>query len=67
MARKRVTSLRISDYTAAQIVQLGDKLQSSQSEIILLAIDRMYRQEFGRGTNPLHQEDAQPSDDTSSR
>jgi hypothetical protein len=53
--RKRVTSLRISEYTAAQVHQLGDILQASQSEIIMLAIDRMYRQEFGK-RNPTKQE-----------
>lgn len=51
MARKRVTSLRISEYTAEQIHQLGKLLQASQSEILMLAVDRMYRSEIGG--NPM--------------
>lgn len=53
---KRLTSLRITDYTTAQIQQLRARIGANQTEIVALAIDRMYRQEFGNGINPMKQE-----------
>lgn len=53
---KRLTSLRISDYTTAQIEQLTDRINANQSEIIMLAVDRMYRDEFGK-RNPMKEID----------
>lgn len=53
---KRLTSLRITDYTTAQIQQLRARIGANQTEIVALAIDRMYRQEFGNGINPMQQE-----------
>jgi len=53
---KRLTSLRISDYTTAEIRWLQDRIGANQSEIIMLAVARMYRQENGP-KNPMAQEE----------
>lgn len=56
---KKLTSLRISEYTEAQVHQLAERLDCTHSELMAMAIDRMYRDEFGRGINPLPPEQYQ--------
>lgn len=51
---KRLTSIRISDYTTAQLHQLSDLYETNQSDLIMLAVDRMYRDTIGG--NPLRKE-----------
>lgn len=55
---KRLTSLRISDYTTEQVQQLAALYQASQAEVFAMAIARMYRQDIGG--NPLKK--AQPDE-----
>lgn len=55
---KRITSIRLSDYTTAQIDQLAALCGTNQSETIMLAVDRMYRQEISG--NPLEKEKKLP-------
>lgn len=51
---KRLTSIRISDYTTAQLRQLADLYETNQSDILTMAISRMYRQDIGG--NPIEKE-----------
>lgn len=53
---KKLTSLRISEYTKAQIGKMTERFECNQTELIALAVDRMFREEFGRGVNPLSPE-----------
>ena len=45
MAKKQI-SIRISDITAKHIAALAEKTGMTQTEIISVAIDRMYREEI---------------------
>ena len=46
MTTKRTTSFRLSDMTKAQIEELLIALGVSRTELLSLAIDRMYQQEI---------------------
>lgn len=59
---KRLTSIRISDYTTAQLHQLAALYETNQSDLIMLAIDRMYRDAIGG--NPLKKEEAEKNGKT---
>lgn len=48
---KRLTSIRISDYTTAQLHQLAALYETNQSDVMTMAVSRMYRQDIGG--NPL--------------
>ena len=43
---KRTTSFKLSDMTLRQIKELQDGLRMSQTELLAIAIDRMYREEI---------------------
>lgn len=43
---KRTTSYKLSDMTLRQIKDLQDGLRMSQTELLAIAIDRMYREEI---------------------
>lgn len=43
---KRTTSFKLSDMTLRQIKELQDSLRMSQTELLAIAIDRMYREEI---------------------
>ena len=43
---KRTTSYKLSDMTLRQIKELQDGLRMSQTELLAIAIDRMYREEI---------------------
>jgi predicted transcriptional regulator len=43
---KRTTSFKLSDMTLRQIKELQDALKMSQTELLAIAIDRMYREEI---------------------
>lgn len=42
---KRLTSIRLSELTDRQLTDLAQRLVMSQSEVISIAIDRMYQME----------------------
>ena len=53
---KRTTSFKLSDLTLRQIKELQDALRMTQTELLAIAVDRMYREEM-KMNNKLTQDE----------
>lgn len=50
---KRLTSIRFSDLTDRQLPELAQRLAMSQSEVVTVAIDRLYQSEIANDSRSV--------------
>ena len=48
MIKKHQMNMRVSNLAARQILKLQKRLNMSKTELVTLAIDRLYREEIGK-------------------